>query len=329
MLTLVAITLCLTGAFYVAATLLFWPDIAPWRRSRGIQRRRRYVGTHTYALALRCGFRYSYVRDALVLRRVGRRWGPVLKLRVEPASERLPPRVADRSPPRRVAAGSPPPARGAGTAPPARAAPPLGRDASRPPASERVPSRTQRVVEITCLPLPHLHRTQRLWQLTAVDTEVRFVWVEVKRTRGDPPSADDAAGFVRRIAADLAALGLHLDAIVIRAGGTHRRSVSDAAVAAAGVRLLRIPPGMRHERIAAHTHDRIAAAYWRNAFARDAGRSMDALRRGLRSWVDAHNSAPPPHDAAALPPASALLAHANPLLAAAHPPAVDTDAGDP
>jgi hypothetical protein len=46
----------------------------PSRRPRP----RRRVSPRAYALALRAGFRYSYPRDALVLRGVGERFGPVL-----------------------------------------------------------------------------------------------------------------------------------------------------------------------------------------------------------------------------------------------------------
>jgi hypothetical protein len=48
------------------------------RKARLILRTRRYVGRHWLAL-LRPLFRYSYSRDAFVLRIVGRSVGPVLR----------------------------------------------------------------------------------------------------------------------------------------------------------------------------------------------------------------------------------------------------------
>jgi hypothetical protein len=387
MLTFSALILFVVCAFGIATVRLRWAGVPPWRRSRTVPRRRRHVGRRAYALALRFGFRYSYARDALVLRLVGRRWGPVLKL-ATPTGTAASPAAApagvfsltaaaaayapDAPAPMpdgvrdlQGAAGSAPAAHGSATDVPRVAtgtptfaagvqafdasAPPSAERALQPPSDapspadelpdgdtaaaagpdltaprtlglERSSAPAKRVVDVACLPLPHVHRTQRLWQLTAVDVEVRFVWVELKRTRGEPPPPQDAAGFIRRIAADLDALGLRLDAIVVRSEGAPRRPIFDAAVTG-GIRLLRVPPGARHERIASHTHDRIVATYWRKTFAEDPGRSIGALRRGLRSWVDAHNAAPPPHDAAALAP-TAALAPAAALRAQANPPLV-------
>lgn len=56
---------------------------APWR-PRTVPRPRRKVGPGLYDAARWLGFRYSRPRDALVLRGIGRRWGPVLQLRREP-----------------------------------------------------------------------------------------------------------------------------------------------------------------------------------------------------------------------------------------------------
>lgn len=50
-------------------------------RRRTVPRRRRTVSPLVYAIALHAGFRYSSWRDALVLRVVGRRYGPVLRRR--------------------------------------------------------------------------------------------------------------------------------------------------------------------------------------------------------------------------------------------------------
>jgi hypothetical protein len=48
--------------------------VGPSRRPRP----RRAVSPRVYAFAMRTGFRYSYPRDALVLRGIGERFGPVL-----------------------------------------------------------------------------------------------------------------------------------------------------------------------------------------------------------------------------------------------------------
>lgn len=244
MLELVLVATVLTSVLLVAAASAPLP-------MRAAPRRRRTVGPRRYALARRCGFRYSYVRDALVLRGVGRRWGPVLRLRDDA----------------RV------PLAGLVVAEPPAAAPP-----------EEVAS--ARTVDVVCMPLPRPHRAQRLWQLTAVELESRRVWVELTCTRGEPPQPQLAARFVREIGNDLAQRGERLDAIVVRSGGTQRWPQIGAE---AGVPLQRLPPGTRHERLAANMHARMLGSFWHDVFARDEVGSLDALRRGLEEWTRRSN----------------------------------------
>jgi hypothetical protein len=77
------------------AIRLHWAGVLPQQPSRAVPRRRWHVDHRVYELALRHGFSYSRRRDALVLRRIGRRWGPVLKLRRSDE----PQRVAAQDPP--------------------------------------------------------------------------------------------------------------------------------------------------------------------------------------------------------------------------------------
>lgn len=65
--------------------------VGPYRRLR----RRRTVTPRLYALAMRSGFRYSHVRDALVLRGIGERFGPVL-VREGGSGDAAAPRTTDR-----------------------------------------------------------------------------------------------------------------------------------------------------------------------------------------------------------------------------------------
>lgn len=67
--------------FAVAAVALALRSFNTESVTRTQPRRRRGVGPTTYRLARLCGFRYSAWRDALVLRGVGERIGPVLKVR--------------------------------------------------------------------------------------------------------------------------------------------------------------------------------------------------------------------------------------------------------
>jgi hypothetical protein len=198
------------------------------------------------------------VRDALVLRGVGHRWGPVLRLR-DDARTPLSGLV--------IAADD--------AASPAQLT-----------ATAREPDADARTVDVVCMPLPRPHRAQRLWQLTAVELESRRVWVELTRTRGEPPQPQLAARFVREIGKDLAERGERLDAIVVRSGGTQRWPQIGAE---AGVPLQRLPPGARHERLAANMHARMLGSFWHDVFARDEVGSLDALRRGLEEWTRRSN----------------------------------------
>ena len=256
----VIVPLLIGGLACLGALVQQWDWVPPWRRFRTVPRPRRLVSRRVYSLALLCGFRYSYGRDALVLRFVGRRWGPVLQ-QLDPPRD---PRVA----------------------------------AVTPPAIARV-------IDVTCQQLPHTHRAQQLWQLTAIDLDARYIWVELKRTRGAAPSQQDAAGFIRRIVADLTTRRLRLGAVVVRGDGAPHQALFDAA-ASSGVRLLHAPPSQRREHVADQAHRRILTTYWRHAVPNDDGRSLGALRRGLRSWVDAYNLTAPPDSAGAPAPATAL-----------------------
>jgi hypothetical protein len=68
------IVLVLLMLLLIAIGALASRRVGPYRRPR----RRRAVTPPLYSLAMRAGFRYSHVRDALVLRGIGERFGPVL-----------------------------------------------------------------------------------------------------------------------------------------------------------------------------------------------------------------------------------------------------------
>ncbi len=53
--------------------------------------------------------------------------------------------------------------------------------------------------------------------------------------------------------------------------------------------LQRLPPGTRHERLAANMHARMLGSFWHDVFARDEVGSLDALRRGLEEWTRRSN----------------------------------------
>lgn len=242
--------LTLAFATGLVAVLLTQADNSRLTPVRTLPRPRRTVSPQVYAAASRLGFRYSASRDALVLRGVGRRRGPVLKLAEAPAAPASAPLLAQD------------PAIGA-----------------------------RRVVDVVCMPVRHLRRAQPLWQLTAVDVDARFVWSELAPPREEGPPPRMTATFMRRIKRDLERRGLRLDAIVVGPDSDHRGPLL-AAAHDSGTQMMKPPARMRQERIAAQTHARILSTFWRHAVAPDATPSLSELRRGLRSWVNAHNSEP-------------------------------------
>lgn len=267
--TLAALAL-LALAAVVAAAWSSGSARAPQWAARTRPRPRRDVGPHVYRTAQLLGFRHSRSRDALVLRVADGRYGPVLRLRDEHRST-----LADE-----VAAA------------PARRAASVAFDAAPLPAPAPRP-RSRRIVDVAVLPLPPLPGAQALWQLTAVDVDARFVWADIARaTAAGEPAPDSATSFVRRVAGDLEARGLQLDAIVVRPGSTGRHVLFHDG-AADGVRLLQIVPGPRRGRIAARMHARAVAGYWRSVLGTGERRSLSTLRRGLRAWVETYNETAP------------------------------------
>ncbi|ADB49711.1 hypothetical protein [Conexibacter woesei] len=273
---------------------------APRWAARTTPRPRRSVGPTVYRVAQLLGFRHSRSRDALVLSVAQGRYGPVLRLRDDGAG------TANGIVARAVRAPSP-------TRPPARPVPrpvPVALDAAPLPSPALVaPSPTRRIVDVAVLPLPPLPGAKELWQLTAVDVETRFVWADVARASASgEPAPERATRFVRRVADELEARGLRLDAIVVRPGSTGRHPLFHDG-AADGVRLLRIVPGPRRGRIAARMHARAVAGYWRPALGAGDRRPLPTLRRGLQTWAEEYNDAAPANAADGRPaPAEALRA---------------------
>ncbi len=255
MLELVVVAMVLALALLAAAATAPLP-------ARSAPRRRRTVGPHAYALARRCGFRPSYLRNALVLRGVGHRWGPVLRLRDDVRHRPAGLTIVPRSP--------------------------VGDD-DLPAPTRSAASRDEaaRTIDVVCMPLPRPHRAHRLWQLTAVELESGFVWAELTRTRGEPPLPRLAARFVRDVRQDLEARGLRLGAVVVRSGGTQRWPQLGANECP--VPLRRRPPGTTRERLAANMHERILDSFWDELFAQDEIGSLAALRHELDGWIRHHN----------------------------------------
>ena len=219
------------------------------------QRRRLRVGPTVYRWAQSSAFRYSGRRGALVPRALGGRFGPVLTLRPD----------------------APPPSR---PQPTERA--PLHATVRRPFAPS--PACT---VDVACRLLPHQHHSAQLWQLTAVDLRSHFVWAELVRRRGGPPTAPQLSAFLCRIAEELDEAGEHLDAVAtpIRA-----LPMLDGVALPAAARLVVAEAADARTATAADIHELLVARHWRTAFVPPAAPPLEDLRRWLQTWVAGYNA---------------------------------------
>ncbi|HZV74045.1 MAG TPA: hypothetical protein VFF79_10050 [Conexibacter sp.] len=213
-------------------------------------RRRLRVGPTVHRRAQSCGFRYSTGRDALVPRALGGRFGPVLALR--PSTAPPPPVPAERAPDRRQ--------------------------------PEPLPDH---LIDVACRRLPHQHHGAVLWQLTAVELRTRYVWAELLRRRGGPPTASQISAFLHRIAGELSEAREPADAIAML---VHALPVLSGVALPVGIRLVVPDPAERGTAVAAEMHELLVARHWRSAFVPPAAPPLDDLRRRLRIWVAAHNA---------------------------------------
>jgi hypothetical protein len=252
-----ALVLAFTFALALVLSWLGWRFTradGAWVRMK--PRRRLRVGPAVYRWAQSRGFRYSAGRDALVLRALDGAFGPVLVLR---SSTPPPPSVS---------------AEAAASAPPAavrqRPAPPI-----------------ERTIDVACRLLPQRHHDAQLWQLTAVELRSRYVWAELLRRRGGPPTAQQISAFLDRIAGEMSEVGERFDAIAVP---VHALPMLNGVALPTGVRLVVPEPTAPGTGLAAAVHELLVARHWRSALVPPEAPPLDELQRWLQIWVAEHNA---------------------------------------
>ncbi|MCW2951909.1 MAG: hypothetical protein JWQ48_1079 [Conexibacter sp.] len=240
------------------------PDVSPalpgtagtsrsWRRlgrPRPLPRPRHTLGPNAYWLATKVGFRLSAHRNALVLRGIGGRHGPVLLLRGAP----IPPRPAGREPA---------------------------------PAPRWTARRAGVALDVACLPLPHMPLGRPIWQLTAVEAHTAWAWANLVAPKGGRPSVAQIDAFVARIGAALVERGEHLAAVTVQVGSA-LPSAALRSLRAAGVEVRRTQaPSV--ERSAVALHNRFLRRHWQPRSEDPAAWELLTLERELQGWIRARN----------------------------------------
>jgi hypothetical protein len=224
-----------------------------WRRlgrARPLPRPRRTVGPKVYWLATKTGFRFSYHRNALVLRGIGGRHGPVLLLR-----------------------GAPVPA------------PPAGRE--RTPAQRWTRQRVGVALDLACLPLPHMPQGRPIWQLTGVEQHTACAWANLVAPKHGRPSVAQIDAFVARIGAVMAERGEQLTTVTVQVGCA-LPSAALRSLQAAGIQVRRAPL-QDPDRSAVALHGLVLRSIWSPRSEEPDEWELSTLERELQGWIRARN----------------------------------------
>ncbi len=225
-------------------------------------RPRRRIPRALYWLARHTGFyRYSAYRNALILRFVGDRHGPVLVRRGD-----------DR--PARV------------TAPTAPVVPAPRAARETPPARPRR-NRVGVTLDLACLPLPHMPNGRPIWQLTGVESHTTFSWANLVAPKAGRPSVSQIDAFVARIGAAMAERGEQLTAVTIQVGSA-LPSAALRSLQSAGIDVRRretLPP----ERSAVALHSLFLRRHWQARSEEPSDWDLMTLERELQGWVRDRN----------------------------------------
>jgi transposase InsO family protein len=129
----------------------------------------------------------------------------------------------------------------------------------------------------------------RVWQYTAIDLATSVVWAELHTTPLNP-SARKTSALARRVAADLASHGWHLEAVLSDNGSEFRSSEFGATVRELGARQRFIHPGRPTTNGAVERVQRtILEECWRPSFARSLVPKLGGLSRDLEAYLRFYN----------------------------------------
>jgi len=146
------------------------------------------------------------------------------------------------------------------------------------------------LVGFDCFHVGRLSGTSgRVWQYTAIDLETSFVWAELHTTPLNP-SAKKTSALARRVAADLAAHGWRLEAVLTDNGSEFRSHEFGEQVRAVHARQRFIHPGRPTTNGAVERVQRtILEECWRPSFARSLVPKLNGLSRDLESYLRFYN----------------------------------------
>jgi transposase InsO family protein len=146
------------------------------------------------------------------------------------------------------------------------------------------------LVGFDCFHVGRLSGTSgRVWQYTAIDLASSYVWAELATTPLNP-SARITSSLARRVAADLAAAGWHLERVLSDNGSEFRSQVFDDAVRDLGATHTFIRAGRPATNGAVERVQRtILEECWRPAFARSLVPKLTGLTRDLAGYLSFYN----------------------------------------
>jgi len=153
-----------------------------------------------------------------------------------------------------------------------------------------VASEPGELVGLDCFYIGRLSGTKgAVWQYTAIDVASGFAWAEL-HTSPKNPAAKHCSALVRRVAAQLAAAGWRLEAVITDNGSEFRArgfadTLADLLVEQRRIRAGRPTSNGHVERL----QQTILEECWRPSFARSLVPKLTALERDLTQYLGYYN----------------------------------------
>ena len=152
-------------------------------------------------------------------------------------------------------------------------------------------SRPGNLVGVDCFYVGRLRgAVHPVWQVTAIDTYSSYAWADLITCPTGQPSSKQTSNLAKRVAADLAACGWHLERVLTDNGNEFKKHF-DTTLSALDARHTRIHPGRPQtngnvERL----HKTILDECWRPAFARYLYITYGGLTRDLQTYLHLYNT---------------------------------------
>ncbi len=146
------------------------------------------------------------------------------------------------------------------------------------------------LVQLDCFYVGRIHGVQgRIWQYTAIDVASSFLWTELHGTPLNP-AARFTSALARRAAADLAAAGWNIRAVLTDNGSEFKSAVFRTTVAEVGAQHRFIRAGRPQTNGCVERVQRtVLEECWRPSFARSVVPSSTGLERDLEAYTRYYN----------------------------------------